>query len=129
MTIQELQNYKFLKTEVEMLKKEIEQIYDTYKSPIFDSIPSNSSSGVKVEKLIAKADVLKDKYNQRLNDLLDKQKEIEEWITTVDNVEVITIVRLHFMNGYSWKQTSAMIYGKESYYNARKVFYRFFEKN
>lgn len=67
--------------------------------------------------------------------LLSKQEEwsaaalsIEQWLNTVDDAEIRSIVRWHYILGLSWKRTAGKVYGRGDYYIARKKIYRFFGK-
>ena len=53
-------------------------------------------------------------------------KEIESWITELDNPEIESIVRWHYIIGYSWKDTTKEVFGYADAYLSRKKIFRYF---
>lgn len=127
MTIEKLENYKGLVAEMRSLKESIDSLYNTYRSPQFMSdgghsmIASNPTESA-VEKILN----LKELYSKKYEEALDLLAEIESWLSTVDDVEIRSICRHHYILNKSWQQTSAIVYGYQSYYTARKRVMRYF---
>ena len=102
-------------------------MYNTYHSPSFSSAGSfNAEPHSPVESALKKIQKLEDLYNKKIKDLRTKAETIEEWLYTVDDPFVRSCIRYHYMLGYSWKETSKRMYGYDSYYNARKIVFRYF---
>lgn len=130
MTLEELKQYRGIVAEIDAINKERNKMYDTYQSPSFSSTGSfNGEPHSPVERALEKISRLEDIYMDRLNELYDKKIEIEEWVKSIDDAFVRTCIRVHFFEGLNWKRTSEKVYGRESYYNARNVVRRYFEKN
>ena len=71
---------------------------------------------------------LQRKYNSMLTEMADRRDHVNAWLVELDDPEIRSIIRWHYLNGKSWKQTSGLVYGANSYYNARKVLMRYFGK-
>ncbi|MDD5881970.1 hypothetical protein, partial [Stecheria intestinalis] len=108
---------------------EIEGMYNTYRSPAFEKIGSSPlSPGDPTSEAVQKIMALQQKYNRMLNDMADRRDMVNAWLVSLDNGEIKSIIRWHYLNGKSWKQTSGLVYGANSYYNARKALMRWFGK-
>ena len=128
MTVEKLEQYKGLTSEMKALRDQIDSLYDTYRSPQLMSdggshsmIASNPTESA-VEKILN----LKELYSKKYEEALDLLAEVESWLSTVDDVEIRSICRHHYILNKSWQQTSAIVYGYPSYYNARKRVMRYF---
>jgi hypothetical protein len=127
MTIEELEQYRGMNAEINALNEEIEHMYDTYRSPSFSSTGLfNGEASSPVEQALKKIEKLNEVYTSRLSELNDKKLEIETWLRTLEDTFLIACIRFHYLRGYSWKETSKMVYGYDNYYNARKVVFRYF---
>lgn len=128
MTIEKLEKYKGLTSEMKALRDQIDSLYDTYRSPQFmsdggsHSISAGNPTEIAVEKILN----LKETYSKKYEEALDLLEEVEAWFSTVDDVEIRSICRHHYILNKSWQQTSTIIYGYPSYYNARKKVMRYF---
>lgn len=128
MTIEKLEKYKGLTSEMKALRDQIDSLYDTYRSPQFKSdggshsISAGNPTEIAVEKILN----LKETYSKKYEEALDLLEEVEAWFSTVDDVEIRSICRHHYILNKSWQQTSTIIYGYPSYYNARKKVMRYF---
>lgn len=129
MTLDELEEYRSLYIEIDALTQQIQALYNTYHSPSFSSSGGfNGEPHSPVEQALKQIQRLEDTYTAKIIELRSKAEVIETWLTTLDNAFVRSCIRYHYMLGYSWKETSRKLYGYESYYNARKVVFRYFGK-
>ena len=131
MTIEELEQYRWLSAEIDALNEQICVMYNTYHSPSFSSAGSfNSEPHSPVENALKKIQKLETIYNAKINDLRAKTNEIESWLDTVKDINIRTCIRYHYLLGYTWKETSKRVYGykNSNYYNARKSVFRYFGK-
>lgn len=127
MTLEQLENYRGLVAEVNLLSQQIENLYNTYHSPSFSSSGSfNGEAKSPVEDAVKKIMSLDAEYLKKKNQMSDEAMHIENWLNTVDDVYIRASIRCHYMLGYTWKETSGKVYGYEDYYNARKAVYRYF---
>ena len=129
MTIEDLEELRYLDSEIRAVQQEIEGMYNTYRSPAFEKIGSSPlSPGDPTSEAVHKITTLQQKYNRMLTEMADKRDRINAWVAELDDREIRSIIRWHYLNGKSWKQTSKLVYGANSYYNARKALMRFFGK-
>lgn len=129
MTIEDLEALRYLNSEIAAVQQEIEGMYNTYRSPAFEKIgQSPLSPGDPTAQAVSKVMQLQRKYNSMLTEMADRRDRVNAWLVELDDREIRSIIRWHYLNGKSWKQTSKLVYGANSYYNARKTLMRFFGK-
>lgn len=129
MTIEDLEELRYLDSEIKAVQQEIEGMYNTYRSPAFEKIgQSPLSPGDPTAQAVSKVMQLQRKYNSMLTEMADRRDRVNAWLVELDDPEIRSIIRWHYLNGKSWKQTSGLVYGANSYYNARKALMRFFGK-
>ena len=129
MTIEDLEELRYLNSEISAVQREIESMYNTYRSPAFEKIgQSPLSPGDPTAQAVSKVMQLQRKYNIMLTEMADRRDRVNAWLVSLDNGEIKSIIRWHYINGESWKRTSGLVYGANSYYNARKVLMRYFGK-
>lgn len=129
MTIEKLENYRGLVAEMHSLSESINSLYDTYKSPQFCSDGGSHSSNVgsPTENAVNKILKLKQIYDHKYSEAADLLLEVEAWLSQeVQDPEIRSIVRFHYVLNKSWVQTSTEVYGFPSYYNSRKKIMRYF---
>lgn len=129
MTIKELEEYRSLLNEIEALNRQIESLYNTYHSPSTESASKSSGKPHSpTERALAQIQTLEQTYYDEINELQKKAHEIELWVQSIEDMFVRSCIRYHYLLGYSWKETSKKVYGYVSYYNARKIVYRYMGK-
>lgn len=128
MTIEKLERYKGLTSEMKALRDQIDSLYDTYRSPQFMSDGGSHSTNVSspTENAVGKILRLKETYQQKYDEAADLLLQVENFLSQVEDPEIRSIIRFHYILNRSWIQTSAAIYGYHSYYNARKRIMRYF---
>lgn len=127
MSIEKLEAYKGLTSEMKALSQQITSLYDTYRSPQLMSNGSHSmSAGSPTENAVAKILKLEKTYRRKYEEAVDLLSEVESWLSQVDDAEIRSICRHHYILNKSWQQTSTIVYGYPSYYNARKKVMRYF---
>ena len=127
MTIEMLEQYKGLTSEMKALRDQIDSLYDTYRSPQLMSNGSHSmSASSPTESAVAKILKLEETYRRKYEEAVDLLSEVENWLSHVDDAEIRSICRHHYILNKSWQQTSTIVYGYPSYYNVRKKVMRYF---
>lgn len=129
LTIEKLENYKGLVSELKALQESIDSLYDTYRSPqlINDGGSHSPNAGSPTEIAVEKLLKLKGMYQQKYDEAADLLLSVENWLSQVEDPEIRSIIRFHYILNRSWIQTSAAVYGGyPSYYNARKKVMRYF---
>ncbi|WP_195920274.1 hypothetical protein [Catenibacterium mitsuokai] len=127
MTIEKLEQYRGLTSEMKALSQQITSLYDTYRSPQLMSNGSHSmSAGSPTENAVGKILKLEETYRNKHEEAVDLLAQVENWLSRVDDAEIRSICRHHYLLNKSWQQTSTIVYGYPSYYNARKKVMRYF---
>ena len=131
MTIEELEELRYLNSEIQAVQREIEGLYNTYRSPAFEKIGSSPQrAGDPTADAVRKIIDLQAKYNQMLNEMADRRDRVNAWLIGLDDGEIKSIIRWHYLNGKSWKQTSGLVYGgRSNERNAYRVIRRYFGKD
>ena len=131
MTIEDLEDLRYLNSEIKAVQREIENMYNTYRSPAFEKIgQSPLSPGDPTAQAVSKVMQLQRKYNIMLTEMADRRDLVNAWLVSLDNGEIKSIIRWHYLNGKSWKQTSGLVYGDRSNErNAYRVSRRYFGKD
>ena len=130
MTIDELEELRYLNSEIQAVQREIEGMYNTYRSPAFEKIGSSPQhAGDPTADVVRKIIDLQAKYNQMLNEMADRRDRVNAWLIGLDD-EIKSIIRWHYLNGKNWKQTSGLVYGgRSNERNAYRVIRRYFGKD
>lgn len=127
MTVEKLESYRGLTSEMKALTQQITSLYDTYRSPQLMSNGSHSmSAGSPVETAVNKVLELKMVYEQKYEEAANLLYNIETWLSQIEDPEIRSIARFHYVLGYSWQRTNVAVYGYASYYAARKKIMRYF---
>lgn len=127
MSIDKLEQYRGLTTEMKALSQQITSLYDTYRSPQLMSDGGHSMSvSSSTERAVAKILKLKETYQQKYDEAADLLLQVENWLSQVEDPEIRSIIRFHYILNRSWQQTSTEVYGYPSYYNSRKKIMRYF---
>ena len=131
MTIEDLEELRYLNSEIRAVQQEIEGMYNTYKSPAFERIgQSPLSPGDPTAQAVSKVMQLQRKYNSMLTEMADRRDRVNAWLVELDDPEIRSIIRWHYLTGKSWKQTSGLVYGgRSNERNAYRVIRRYFGKD
>lgn len=128
MTVEKLESYKSLTAEMKAITLQIDSLYDTYRSPqlISDGSSHSISVGSPVEAAVNKVLELRNVYEQKYEEAANLLYNIETWLSQIEDPEIRSIARFHYVLGYSWERTNTAVCGYPSYYCARKKIMRYF---
>lgn len=127
-TIEELKNYRYLQMQAQAIQEQIRQMYVPISSPQLSQIGTKSNvPGDPTRQAFYKIEKLNRELEEKVNEIAVQMKRILDWVDTIDNPEIQIIIRWHFMNGLSWKETARKIYSTSDSDSCRKKFYRYFE--
>ncbi|WP_314673568.1 hypothetical protein [uncultured Solobacterium sp.] len=127
-TIEELKNYRYLQMQAQAIQEQIRQMYVPISSPQLSQIGTKSNvPGDPTRQAFYKIERLNRELEEKVNEIAVQMKRILDWVDTIDNPEIQIIIRWHFMNGLSWKETARKIYSTSDSDSCRKKFYRYFE--
>jgi hypothetical protein len=133
MNKEQLSQLKYLKSEIEILKKQISDLdynitTDSVKgsSPYFPYIERNFLiTGLDYQVHDNKLDRLQRKLNRRLEELIDLAEETNDYINDIDDSLVRQIFTLRYINGLEWRQVAASIGGNNTADSVRKIAERY----
>lgn len=129
MSIDKLEQYRGLTTEMKALSQQITSLYDTYRSPqLMNDGGHSMSASSPTESALVKILKLKETYQQKYDEAANLLYEIETFVSQIEDPEIRSIIRFHYMLGYSWERTNTAICGYPSYYTARKRLMRYLGK-
>lgn len=130
MTVEKLEAYRGLTSEIKGLREQIDSLYDTYRSPqlMSDGGSHSMSVGSPVETAVNKVLELKTVYEQKYEEAANLLYNIETWLSQIEDPEIRSIARFHYVLGYSWKRTNTAVCGYPSHYTARKRLMRYLGK-
>ena len=127
-TIEELKNYRYLQMQAQAIQEQIRQMYVPISSPQLSQIGTKSNvPGDPTRTAFYRIEKLNQELEEKVNEIAVQMKRILDWVDTIDNPEIQIIIRWHFMNGLSWKETARKIYSTSDSDSCRKKFYRYFE--
>lgn len=106
MTKEELKEYIETKREMEIIKEKIECLESkktSIKSMIIDDMPKSEPKQDRLGELLGEIEELIELYNEKQIKLMKQQMKIENVIDNLDNSIERTIMRLRYLNGYTWE--------------------------
>ena len=129
MTVEKLESYKSLTAEMKAITLQIDSLYDTYRSPQLMSDGGSHSMSVSspTENSVGKILRLKETYQQKYEEAANLLY-VETWLSQIEDPEIRSIARFHYVLGYSWQRTNTAVCGYPSYYTARKRLMRYLGK-
>lgn len=128
-TIEELKNYRYLQMQAQAIQEQIRQMYVPISSPQLSQIGTKSNvPGDPTRQAFYKIEKLNRELEEKVNEIAVQMKRILDWVDTIDNPEIQIIIRWHFMNGLSWKETARKIYSTSDSDSCRMKFYRYFNQ-
>lgn len=132
MTIEKLKNLRGMISNVKALDEEIRALYSPISSPngrvdsggTRSNVPGDPTARSAMRIIEIRADL--EVQREQMYALL---QEVEKWLFTLDDSELVSIIRWHYILGYSWNKTNIKVFGRNDYDVSRKRVHRYFEKN
>ena len=91
--------------EVKGLEFEIQQMYQTLKSPIITGMPAvHSPDADKLGNVVWKIQEKEIKYLAKLDVILNEEKDIEKVIDNLEDSRQRTIMRYRYISGLEWEE-------------------------
>lgn len=133
MNKEQLKQLQYLKSEVEIIKSQIENLDYTIAT---DKVKGSSAhfpyiersftiEGIDYEEYNRKVERLQRKLNRRIDDLMDLLEDINSYIESIDDSLIRQVITLRFVNGLTWEQVAQSIGGNNTPDSVRKVAERF----
>ena len=105
MTKEFLQNHLTKLEEAKGLEFEIQQMYQTLKSPIITGMPAvHSPDTDKLGNVLWKIQEKEIKYLAKLDVILNEEKDIEKVIDALKDSRERTIMRYRYISGLKWEE-------------------------
>lgn len=115
--------------QAQAIQEQIRQMYFPISSPQLSQIGTKSNvPGDPTRQAFYKIERLNRELEDKVNEIAVQMKRILDWVDTIDNPEIQIIIRWHFMNGLSWKETARKIYSTSDSDSCRMKFYRYFNQ-
>ncbi|AUM99606.1 hypothetical protein [Clostridium botulinum] len=130
---EQLKQLRYLKTEIEAIKKQIDNLECTM---AIDKVRGSSShfpyvqrsftiEGVDYEEYNRKTIRLRKKLSRRISELMDLVEETNEFIEGIEDSLTRQIISLRYINGLTWEDVAANVGGGTTTESVRKVAERF----
>ncbi len=130
MTIEDLEQYRGITAEIKALELEIEALYDVRKSPAGHEGSGSPTPGDPTGRAAMRIIELREQLLIQQERWSEAALKIEQWLQTVEDAEIRSIIRWRYILGLSWKQTGKRVYGDTEAGDAcRKRIKRFFQNN
>lgn len=106
----QLNQYLWMIKDIDAMNRQIENLYRPIKSPVSNG-SHGSTPGDPTGKAAMKILEIEEKIGQRKSELTKCAKKIEDWIITLNDCELESIIRLHYLVGDSWQEVDQEMYG------------------
>lgn len=136
MNKEELKQLRYIKSEIESIKKQLSDLDYTVAT---DKVRGSSShfpyvqrsftiEGVDYEEYNRKTIRLRKKLSRRISELMDLVEETNEFIERIEDSLVRQVISLRYINGLTWNQVADGIGGECTEESVRKLCERYLEK-
>lgn len=133
----QLKQLRYLKSEIKILKEQIENLdYTTTKDSVKGSdqeFPyvqrTFTITGIDYEDYNRKVRRLQRQLQRRLDELIDLVEETNSYIENIDDSLIRQIISLRYINGLTWDQVAASIGGNNTADSVRMLCDRFLKKS
>lgn len=127
-SFEDLQRYRGLMMDIKAIEAEINYLYKNIHSPSFDKVDAGRVSARFPKDKTFQTIMLIEQRKEQLNSIYEKNKDfilsIYLFVDQIEDDELRGIVRMHFLAGKTWRETSKMFYGVDEEANARIYFRR-----
>lgn len=96
------------------------------KAQNISGMPHGSGVGDVVGNTVVELVRIEDMLKELEAKVIETQKPIEDWIGSVDDIYVQTILRLRFLHGLKWSEVANAIGGGNTVQSVRTAVYRLF---
>ena len=128
MTVEEINSIYYINKEIEHIQRELYDLKtkNFYKPNILTGMPKGNSERDIFSDYVEDIKTLEDMLHYNLKKLQIERKKMEEFLSSIEDVELRLIVRLRAVNNMKWEEIGAEL-GMERT-TVSKKFYRFFRK-
>lgn len=127
-TIEDLESFRGLSSELEALKQERMWLYTPVSSPNGreqirqrGNLPSDPTATA-----VAKISAMDERILARTEEIAEKLQNILTWLDTINDAELKAMIHWHYLMGLDWNRVCLKLYGYRSYHTCRKRVMRYF---
>jgi hypothetical protein len=129
MTLELLQQYFGIVSNIEAIDDEINALYTPIQSPNGrESTGHSNTPSAPTERSAMRIIALKEQIGEERARMIELREEIETWLATCENAEISAIIRWRFIRRKNWREVNMKVYGYPDYNYARRKVIRFFDK-
>lgn len=126
-TLEKLKQYAAMQSEKKQIEDQIDALYRSISSPRLGESLGSTELGNPTERTAFRIIEEKERLEQLSIELWQMTKEIEDWLLSLDDHEIRAVVRAHYINGKTWRQTAKEVMGYFDSDAAKKKIYRYFK--
>ncbi len=135
MTKQQLRQLRFLKSEIKMIREQMDELGENIVTDVVEGSESEWPytkrrfiiRGTDYKEYEQKTKRLRKQLQRRVDDLMDLLTEINTYIEGIDDSLLRQIIILRHVNGLTWEQVAAHIGGGNTGDSVRKMHDRYFK--
>lgn len=131
MTKQELNDYFWLKQEVECMENRIRELRSKAAAPPsarLTGMPHGSGVSDRVAQMAAEIVSLQEELEKKQAELLQEHRRIEQFIRSIPDSMTRLIFSFRCMEGMKWQEVAAKMGYRMSEENARQIYHRYLRK-
>ena len=121
-TSNDIRQYQARKHQLQAIDDEIEWTYGKVSSPNGHRSGGSSSPGDPTATKVRRVEAL----NERRQKILAKQKEVEDYVDALEDVEVSNIIRYRYIIGWTWENVAIRMRGSPNYQQLHRKVRRHF---
>lgn len=120
----------YLPKQIEQKKREIQRIWDrlTAMSPNLSGMPHGSGAHDKIGEGVVELVTKKEELEAQMRGYELEEKAINDWIDSVDDIQINLMLCLRFREKLSWNQVADQMGGINTDDSCRKMIDRYLEK-
>ena len=128
MTLRELSQLRYLNQEIERDMQRLAELRAFIENPSTSKLSGMPTTGNFVnitEKNIIEIITLEGIIDSKIDRCITEKKEIEEYISGIDDSLIRQIFTLRFVEGLSWRQVAFTVGGNNTEDSVKKICYRY----
>lgn len=127
--IKYLERYSAEIEKLEILNRELEWLYYPVSSPNGKEMSGGGgSSSSPTESALKKIEKVIQKINEQKQVISEYVEEVNAWLNDLEDKELVSIIRYHYMDRLTWRETCKKVYGYSDRQVCRKRVMRYFGK-
>lgn len=132
MTLKELSQLYYLKREIAMDERRLEELRTkaaSPPSPRLDGMPQGAGGESRVERFAVEAADLSAIIAAKREQCIHKRRRLERYISDIDDSLTRQIFTLRFVDGLSWVQVARRVGGSNTEKNVSVICYRYIKRH